>query len=162
MTEKESAKGKTLVVGYGSDIRSDDAAGIFAINYLKERLDSKDYKEKVELMTGLGAIDLVNLFNDYEHLLLIDAAFLDKEPGFYSRVEYGEIDFPDDSSFSHDMNFASLIPLAKSLDYSVPKMVFYLIQPKVLEVGETLSENMKAGFDKMMVQIADELDSRYS
>lgn len=142
---------KIAVVGYGSDIRSDDAVGIHVARYIEEHVPG------VMVRTGMNAVDLVMLFPEVDKVILVDAAFMDEEPGTHVRVPFDTVNLPNDSSFSHDMNFRELLPLARQMEVPIPEIIFYLIRPKNLEFGDTMTDEMHAGMDGLISSLMEEL-----
>jgi hydrogenase maturation protease len=144
---------KTAVVGYGNLVRSDDAAGIIAIEKLQEMIGDSD----AEFFYGYNAVDLLSEMDSFQRFILIDAAMLGKRAGEYIRVLHGDLRFADDTAFGHGANFKSLVQTAESLGISCPKIVFYLIQPKETGMGETVSAEVQEGLAKMLDEIAKEI-----
>lgn len=79
---------KTLVAGFGSELRGDDAFGVAVIQRLAA---SGGLAEEVELLeVGTGGIRLAqHLLGTYQRLIVVDAMTGGKEPGSLSvrRVE---------------------------------------------------------------------------
>lgn len=139
---------KTAVIGYGSTLRKDDGAGIFVVREIK-----KLNLENVECFEGYTAIDLLELFNEFEDFIIIDTGNINKKPGEFVKVNYKDLDLADDTSLSHNTNFKNIIALAKNLNYKIPNITFYIIQPKEMDIGEGLSENVKKGVDKIVEEL---------
>ena len=59
---------KTLVVGVGNPILSDDGAGIAAVRKLRNQVDGVDFAE-----ASLSGLELVETFQGYERVILVDA-----------------------------------------------------------------------------------------
>ena len=68
------------------------------------------------------------------------------------------INFNNDTTFSHDTNFKQLLPLAVSMGYKIPELVFYLMQPKTMVMGDKLSYEVEQGYEKMYLALVDELN----
>lgn len=139
---------KIALVGYGSEIRSDDRLGIEV---------AKDFQDYVDTYTGLNAVDLIGIFDKYDKIILVDAGFIEGEYGSHIRITYDEFDFPQGSSFSHDMNFSSLVPMAKELGISVPEIVFFLMKPRILEIGENFSDEVRKNYPGLVKKIRNEI-----
>ena len=142
------------VVGYGSLIRSDDSAGLKAVEILKERFG----EENLGFFYGYNAVDLLGEFENYNKFIIIDSAFLEKNPGEYVRGSIYDIDMPDDTSSSHTTNFKELLKNAKEMNLNIPEIVFYLIEPKDVEIGEELTPEVEEGFKKMIEEITEEIN----
>ena len=143
--------GKIAVVGYGSFIRNDDALGLKATNILNERFEGV---EEVDFFYGFTCVDLLAEFDNFDRMYIIDSAMLNKNPGEYVRAGIEEIDFANDKAFSHSANFSELMKLAEGMNFSKPQIVFYMVQPKNMEMGETMDEDVEKG----MMNVVDELE----
>jgi hydrogenase maturation protease len=141
---------KVGIIGYGSDIRSDDAVGLLLSRELEEHF--KD-NEQINCYEGLTSVDMVELFKEYEHLFILDAAFLKEGPGAVKKQPIDAMTFKEDMSFSHNTNFGYIVPLAKEMDYPIPKITFYMIEPKNLDMGETLTPKVAEGMKKLKEMI---------
>lgn len=129
---------KLAVIGVGSDIRNDDAAGIHIANQLKETL--KD--ERVEIL--IGGTTPENLTGVLKrmapsHILLVDAAQMRKAPGTIEIIDPEKIKGEGFSTHTF-----SLRELAHYLQETTKaKIVVMGIEPKDINFGETLSEEVK-------------------
>lgn len=141
------------IVGYGSLIRGDDSAGLKAVEKLREKFD----EQNLGFFYGYNAVDLLGEFENYNKFIIIDSAFLKKNPGEFIRGNINEINMPDDTSSSHTTNFKVLLNNAKDMRLNIPEIVFYLIEPKNVEIGEELTHEVKEGFDKMIEKISEEI-----
>jgi hydrogenase maturation protease len=137
---------KIAIIGYGSDIRNDDAVGLLLSrelsNYFENDID-------VDCYEGLTSVDMIELFKEYGHLFIVDAAFLEIAPGSIKKQSIDAMKFKEDMSFSHNTNFAYIVPLAKEMGYPIPKIAFYMIEPKDINMGELLSPEVAKGMQKL-------------
>ena len=78
---------KTLILGIGNVLLSDEGAGVFAIRQLADMAAQRD---DIELMDGgTLSFSLAGAIEDADNLIVIDAAQYDGEPGT-TRVFVGE------------------------------------------------------------------------
>ncbi|MFW6450387.1 MAG: hydrogenase maturation protease [Nanoarchaeota archaeon] len=145
---------RIAVIGYGSKIRNDDAAGIRVVDILKKRL--KSY-QNVQFFYGFNNIDLLGRFDEFDRFYIIDCAFISKEPGKFLRGNIEEINFTDDSMNSHTTNFTSLVKDAKDMGIAIPEIFFYLIQPKNTEIGERMDKEVQRGLKGIVKAIETEI-----
>ncbi|MGM5482503.1 MAG: hydrogenase maturation protease [Nanobdellota archaeon] len=146
---------KIAVIGYGSFIRNDDALGLTATDMLNEKF--KDYKN-LEFFYGFTCVDLLAEFENFNKLYIIDSAMLGKNPGEFVRASIDEIEFSNDKAFSHSANFNELIKLADGLGFKKPDIIFYMVQPKNMEMGETIEEEVKKGMLEVVDLIEKEIN----
>ena len=157
ITDKTDRVGKRIaLIGYGSDIRCDDKVGLDVIDQLSQDLG---HRQDLSFFKGYNSLDLMTLFSDYDSVYIIDAAFLHKAPGEFISVAYDDINIPDDSTFaSHDTSFKHIIPLAKDLGYPVPQITFFLIEPKLLGIGEEYSSELRSALPQFIEFIKTHID----
>jgi hydrogenase maturation protease len=136
-------------IGYGADLRSDDGVGFYVVRELEKKHEFRD----CGFFYGFNALDLIPLFEKYKVLYLIDSGLIKEDYGKFIKAKFEDIDFSDDITFTHDTNFKQLIPLAKDMGYEIPQIYFYLIKPKILEIGETLSPEIQKGAQEVIKDI---------
>lgn len=134
---------KIAVIGIGSDLRSDDAAGLLVAEELRK---SKIPKLKV----FIGATAPENLTGEIikykpSHIIIIDSAEMNQKPGTVLLInpeEAGGISFS-----SH------MLPIKMMVDYlygSLESEILIIgIQPKSLIFGEDVSEEVKSSVKKI-------------
>lgn len=145
---------KIGIVGYGSKIRNDDAVGLDAIDILKEKFEANG---NIEFFYGSNAVDLLGEFDNFDKMILIDCAMIEGNPGEYIRAKVEDIKFSDDTSITHSANFKTILENAKLLGINAPELVFYMIKPKNVDMGETISPELKKGLDAMIIDISKEI-----
>jgi len=128
---------KIAVLGIGSELRADDAAGFLVAEELKKIKDSK-------LKVFLGSTAPENLTGEIirykpTHIIIIDSADTDQKPGFILLVDPEEV---GGVSFSSHM-----LPIKMIVDYLLESLkceiIIIGIQPKILTFGETISKEVK-------------------
>lgn len=136
---------KIAVLGVGSALRSDDAAGLLVAEELK--------KVKIpKLKVFFGSTAPENLTGEIikykpSHIIIVDSVDMEQEPGSILLIDPQVV---EGVSFSTHM-----LPVKMIVDYFLESLkceiVIIGIQPKTLEFGETVSEEVK----KSTIQIAD-------
>lgn len=144
---KKNLKGakKIAVLGVGSALRSDDAAGLLVAEELK--------KVKIpKLKVFFGSTAPENLTGEIikykpSHIIIVDSVDMEQEPGSILLIDPQVV---EGVSFSTHM-----LPVKMIVDYFLESLkceiVIIGIQPKTLEFGETVSGEVK----KSTIQIAD-------
>ena len=145
LKKKLKDAGKIAVLGIGSVLRSDDAAGFLVAEELKKIKHSK-------LKVFFGSTAPENLTGEIikyrpTHIIIIDSADVDREPGFILLIDPEEV---GGISFTSHM-----LPVKMMVDYLLESLkceiIIIGIQPKILEFGETISKEVK----KSTKQISD-------
>jgi hydrogenase 3 maturation protease len=136
---------KIAVLGVGSSLRSDDAAGLLVAEELKKIRNPK-------LKVFFGSTAPENLTGEIikygpTHIIIVDSVDMDQKPGSILLVNPQEVD--GISFYSH------MLPIKMTIDYLLESLkceiIIIGIQPKFLEFGEIVSEEVK----KSTKQIAD-------
>jgi hydrogenase maturation protease len=142
-------KPKTLILGMGNPILSDDGVGLVLAEKLRGRIEGVDVASNP--MIGLSLLDDIL---GYEVVYLIDAMIIRGGiPGELKKIR------EDDSAgtlhlfSSHGMNFFELMKLGRSLGYEMPKVGgIYGI-----EIGDNVefSESLSPAIEKRLNEIVE-------
>lgn len=150
LTFQNKLKGasRIAILGVGSELRSDDLAGILVAQKIKEIIKDKD-KDKFKVFIGGTAPE--NLTGDIKkfnpsHIIIIDSADFKKEPGFMGQVELDKI-----GGMSFDTHRLPLKIMADYLLQSLPGVIIILlgIQPKSLAFGAPLAREVEDTVDRV-------------
>ena len=125
---------RVAVLGIGSELRGDDVAGLLAAQQIEKNTKGKSVTPQVQVFISETAPE--NLTGEIKkfqptHLIIIDAAELNKEPGHIEIMEPGTI---GGTSFC-----THALPLKVIVDYLLKSFKFQAIiigiQPKTLTFG---------------------------
>jgi len=112
---------KTLVLGLGNPILSDDSVGIRVARAVESRLDQPEVTVQETSMAGLTLLDLVV---GYDRVILIDAILTTEgKPGQIYRLEREAFDTTRHATTSHDINFATALELGQRLGLALPRQI---------------------------------------
>jgi hydrogenase maturation protease len=112
---------KTLVLGLGNPILSDDGVGCYVATALKERIHSPDVDIQEASVAGL---DFLDLLTGYDRLILIDAIQTEKgKPGQIYRLGTEILAKTRHASTPHDVNLATALELGKKLKLKLPEII---------------------------------------
>lgn len=134
---------KIAVLGVGSDLRADDAAGMLAAKFIEDSLGKK--KSAVNLKVFFGETAPENVTGEIKkfkptHVIIIDSADMGKKAGAVELLEPEKI---ANVSFSTHQ-----LPLKIMADYLVIslncRVVIIAIQPKTLKFSNPLSREVKS------------------
>ena len=147
---------KTLVIGVGNLLLSDEGVGIHAAQRLIREFNLPE--EILVLDGGTLGLDLLYYLEGIENLLIIDAVLMDKEPGTLIRMVDDEV--PSYMSFKmspHHIGIPDMLFAAKLKGLYPPNVVLLGVQPGVVELGLELSEPVANQLDPLLERILKEL-----
>jgi len=142
---------RVVILGVGSEIRSDDAVGMIIARKLAS-IDLSKAKIPVNILLGSTAPENftgeIKKFNP-SHLIMIDCAFMGKNPG-----EAALIDIKDEKGgIPFSTHKLPLILMDEYLKQSIDcETVTLGIEPKSTEYGETQSQEILEAAD-MIVEL---------
>ncbi len=141
LKQKLENAGKVAILGIGSDLRGDDAAGILAAEQIEEISRGKTTPPEIKVFLGQTAPE--NLTGEIKrfqptHLIIIDAADLDEKAGKISLIDTENV---GGTSFcTHSL------PTEVMTNYLLRSFKFQIIivgiQPKSLAVGASPSREI--------------------
>jgi len=146
---------KTLILGVGSSILTDDSVGLVVASVLKERLSGRD-----DVDVGFNEEAGFTLLEEslgYDRLVVVDSILMGKEPGTVMRLDLTDLGRTIHSNSPHGMNLATVMELGRQQKMDVPgEVVIYAIEVvDVLTFGEELTPRLAARVEA----IADEIES---
>jgi hydrogenase maturation protease len=146
---------KTLILGVGSSILTDDSVGLVVAGVLKERLKDRDDVE-VGFNEEAG-FTLLEESLGYDRLVVVDSILMGKEPGTLMRLDLSDLGRTIHSNSPHGMNLATVMELGRQQKMDVPgEVVIYAVEVvDVLTFGEELTPELASRVDA----IADEIES---
>ena len=150
---------KTLILGIGNPILSDDGVGFLVVEQLKEALKTrKDITVKETSVSGLSLLDEIT---GYERLIIVDAIQTrNGQPGDIYRL------LPDDFKVGrmaviHDVGLFSALELARKLDIEVPnEVVIFAIEAKdIATFSEKCSPEVETAVPQAVEMVLKEVSS---
>lgn len=147
---------KFVVLGIGNILLSDEGVGVRVVQDLENQYV---FPENVELVDGgVGSFSLLPYIESAEKLLVIDAISGGKPPGTIYKFKGEEIPHQIIEKLSiHELNFSDILNLAKLRGKYPEELVIIGIEPKSLEIGLELSEEVKSNYEKLLNEVLDQL-----
>jgi len=145
---------RVAIVGIGSDLRADDAAGVEVVRRLRRHLTSLNV---LLIDAGVAPENFTAKIKKFgpSHVLMIDATDLGLKPGAASIVDLSAITGP--SIFSHRL------PLSIFVDYLrahvETKIILIGIQPANARIGSEMNDQVKKAVDEVSSVILKTLGS---
>jgi len=135
---------RVAIAGIGNPIRMDDYVGVKIVQNLRGKVSERVMLIECETVPE-GYVQQIADFKP-THVLLIDAALLDTEPGRAKLVEPEKL--PDFQAYS-----THVLPLRLFCEYMSEvlktKIGLLLVEPKVTEFGEELSSELRCAAGKI-------------
>ena len=147
---------KTLILGMGNPILSDDGVGLHVARALEGRFPGTDVRTSA--LIGLGLLDIVA---DYDQVFVIDAIQDGKyPPGTVVKLSAGEGALHLFSS--HGMHFLEILQLGKDVGIAVPEVVgvYGVVIDPDCPFGEELSPPLARRQAGIVGQIAEDVGRR--
>jgi hydrogenase maturation protease len=147
---------KTLILGLGNILLSDEGVGVHVIRLLRERYQ---FPQEVEVLDGgTLALDLLPYVEDTDRLLIVDAVQMDAPPGTVVRLVGEEVPAVLNLKYSpHQMGVSDLLAAARLLGRYPAELVLWGIQPASLDVGLELSPAIAAQMETVVQNVLADL-----
>ena len=148
---------KTLVLGLGNILLSDEGVGVRVVERLQE---CYGLPPEVQILDGgtLG-LDLLPYVENSDRLLVVDALEVGAEPGTLARLEGDEVPAYFAPKISvHQMGLVDLLAAARLAGYALEKLVLWGAQPGKMDVGLELSPAVAAQVEPLVEKVLAELN----
>jgi len=146
-----------VVLGLGNPLMSDEGIGGFII----ERLAGEGEKyENIDFVdAGVGGINLLHYMADRRKVILVDCAFMGREPGTMERFGPEEVKSVKKLAHLslHEADVLKIIEMARQLGRCPEEIVIFGIEPASVELEQQLSETIAARVDDYVAAISKEL-----
>ncbi|MES2390386.1 MAG: hydrogenase maturation protease [Acidobacteriota bacterium] len=145
---KNDVGGRIGVLGLGNLMRTDDAAGMLAVERL--RTDDRMPMGVVLIDGGTLGLDLLGRLDGITHLLALDAVDFGGEPGALRRFDGDELSRLPTSKSVHLLGFADLMNVLRLME--APEMTVTLmgVQPESTDWGTELTETVQKSFETLL------------
>ncbi len=112
---------KTLILGLGNPILSDDGVGCRVAAALRDRLKEPEVDV---LEASIAGLDFLDLLADYDKVIIIDAIQTGEgEAGQIYRLDLGAFNTTRHAASPHDVNFATALELGSQLGLALPSRI---------------------------------------
>lgn len=131
---------KTLVLGLGNPILTDDGVGIHVVRAIAAQCPLADHVAFAEAC--VGGMRLLDLLAGYDRVFLVDAIQTrDGQPGQIYTLGPGDLHGSLHTGSTHDLTLASALDLGRCLEMGLPAdedlVVVAVEAGDVLTIGET-------------------------
>ena len=150
--------GDVVVLGLGNVLLGDDGIGAAAIARIE-----RDYRlpPGVRLVEGgtLG-LSLLGVVAEAEHMILVDAVFVDRPPGALVRIDGADVaDAVRDRLSPHQVGVADLLEAARLIDRYPTSVTLLGLAPESLDLAVVRSRAVDRGLDELVAAVVREVES---
>ncbi len=146
-----------VVLGLGNPLMADEGIGGFIVGKLLEEKDSYPNVDFID--AGNGGMSILHLITDRKKVIIIDCAYMGKEPGTMVRF------IPQDVKtikklfhYSlHEIDILKVIELAGELSQAPEDVIIFGIEPEKIEFREGLTSTLQKKIDEYVKTIQAEL-----
>lgn len=148
------------ILGIGSSLLTDDSAGLYVIEKLAAVSSIKDHV--ILTNGGTGGIAIVDLLEDVDHLIVVDAFLTGSKPGkiFEKELDVAGIGNSINLSFAHGFNLETILKLyCTTLEGKMPKKIT-IIGIEAQDIT-TFSEECSEPVRKSILKVVDLIQRKY-
>jgi hydrogenase maturation protease len=150
-------KNKTLILGLGNPILSDDGVGPAVARELESRLDPQ---EATVIEASLGGLNLLDLIVGYDRVIIIDAIKTkDGRAGQIYKLDPDALTTTRYTASPHDINLITALALGKKLGLAMPSTIdIFAVEVTETELfSEECTPPVAAAVPKCVEMILEEL-----
>lgn len=148
---------KTLILGLGNTVMSDDGAGVRVVNHLSQWY--RFPKNVVLLDGGTLGLDILPRLEGIDRLLVVDAIDSGQIPGYLTRLSGDEVPVALATKLSpHQMGLKDLLAVAELQGILPQEVVLAGVQPGNIEMGMDLSVEVDAAITGLAELVLSELE----
>jgi len=150
---------RTLVLGLGNRVMTDDSAGLVALERFRECYEVPDCVDYMD--GGTLGLDLLVYMEGYGNILICDCVMRRGDsPGSVLRVEEAEVEAIFQKCLSpHQMGLKDLIALLHLQGRMPNQLTVVGVEGKNIELGLELSPEVEAAVPAMTEMMAEVLES---
>lgn len=146
---------KTLVLGLGNLVHSDDGLGVHAIQALQQ--DSRVPDDTVLMDGGTLGLNLLPHISAFQRLLVIDALDVAEPAGTLLRLEGKALRNLPGKASVHQLGFADLMVALELLGESPEEIVLFGVQPLSTEWSTELTPPVREALGPLLDAVVEQL-----
>ncbi|MFT7859679.1 MAG: HyaD/HybD family hydrogenase maturation endopeptidase [Sulfurimonas sp.] len=134
------------VLGVGNILQKDDGIAVYATQYLKSNYT---FSPNIDIINGgIEGMDLLNVFSEYKHIIILDTIALEDEAGAIYHIPAEELNgFGVNSADAHAVGALQCLEILELMGKELPKSSVLGIVPKRIEMEIGLSDTLHAQFE---------------
>lgn len=147
---------RTLILGVGNLILTDDGVGIHAVRLLQE---SGEIDSSIEIVDGgTCGLDLLQYLEGTDRLIILDAAKPNGSPGKISRITGDKVPaYLFIKTSPHEIGLPELLFAAKLSNIYPREVVIYCVEAENLETSTELTSRVSAALPEFIARIKQEV-----
>ncbi len=156
---------KTLVIGLGNPILTDDGVGVKVAYAVKDALASDRRNELTVTEASVGGLRLMEMMVGYDRVILIDALIQGSgnKPGTIHQMTVDDlrtISPTQHSTSAHDTNLVTALEMGRQMGLYLPEeIIIYAIEVEnVLDFGEQPTPAVAEAIPKVTATVLAELN----
>lgn len=146
---------RTLVLGLGNLVHSDDGLGVHAIQLLQR--DPRIPSPVVLMDGGTQGLALLPHISAFEHVIVIDALDVGEPPGTLLRLENDALRHLPGKASVHQLGFADLMVALELLGESPEQIVLFGVQPLSIDWGAELTAPIRQALEAIPDLVIEQL-----
>jgi len=148
------------ILGVGNILEKDDGIAIYACSYLERNYN---FEPNIDIVNGgVEGINLLNMFMEYKHIIILDAIEIEDTPGSIYHIPAHELTgYGLNSGGAHEIGVLQCFDILELMGKEIPKSSVLGIIPKEIDVHIGLSEVLEEKFGvyvQTLLNILKELD----
>lgn len=146
---------KTVIIGLGNTVLSDDGAGVFVARMLSSRFESDEISV---IETDSVGMNLMEMLGGFDRAFIIDAILLNAEdPGTVFRLRADDLQITPRLSSCHDIDIVTALELGRQLGLHMPdEVTIFAVQGDDMK---TLREGCTPDVEAALLPLADEIEA---
>ena len=144
---------RTLVIGVGNLLRTDDGVGIHVINRL-----TKLHPEINTFDAAMGSIEILEAMKSYDRVVIVDSIETGVEPGTIYRVNLASGEKPPVITHSHGTDLLTVLELGHQLygDEMPKEIILIAIEAEdTTTISDKLTKRIQKATDDVLQNILD-------
>ncbi len=135
-----------VILGIGNVLQKDDGFGVYASTYLKKNYT---FSKNVEVIHGgVEGINLFSIFEENDHILILDSIELDDEPAsIYLIPSYELSGHGLNSGGAHEIGVLQCLDMLELQGKEQPKATILGIIPQHVTFDMALSSTLEEAFE---------------
>jgi hydrogenase maturation protease len=155
---------RTLVIGLGNPILTDDGVGVKVANEVWNNLDPATREQVTVTEASVGGLRLMEMMIHFDRVILIDALIPTEGsiPGRIQRMtleDLRSISPTQHSASSHDTTLITALDLGREMDLALPTdiTIFAIEVENVTEFSDSSTESVSAAIPEATAAVMEEL-----
>lgn len=149
---------KVCILGVGNILFKDEGFGVFVAKYIENNFK---FDKEIEVVDGgTGGFKLIEYFQDYDYVILVDVLSINDKPGSIYKIEGDKL--ADISSYhqtAHEVEVLQMIDLAKISGRSANVIVIGVVPEDITKTEIGLTSTLEEVFPYVVNHVLNQLKS---